>query len=115
MVPRLDPRAEESTIYRKPRAFISKKGEAILIRTLDEKTCQGLIAMYLAFQPRNSFQGLPPVLDAACTQWVQHMIGHGINIVALSFGEGVVGHAALFPMDHEVCEMFVVVSPPFQN
>jgi CBS domain-containing protein len=115
MVPRLDPRAEESTIYRKPRAFITKKGEAILIRTLDEKACQGLIAMYLAFQPRNSFQGLPPVMDEACTKWVQHMIGNGINIVALSFGDGVAGHAALFPMDNEVCEMFVVVSPPFQN
>ena len=115
MVPRLDPRAEESTIYRKPRAFISKKGEAILIRLLDDKTCQGLLVMYLAFQPRNSFQGLPPVSDEACTKWVQHMIGNGINIAALSFGDGVVGHAALFPMDNEVCEMFVVVSPPFQN
>ena len=115
MVPRLDPRAEESTLYRKPRAFISKKGEAILIRMLDEKICQSMIAMYLAFQPRNSFQGLPPVTDEACTKWVQHMIGNGINIVALSFGDGAVGHAALFPMDNEVCEMFVVVSPPFQN
>ena len=112
---RLNPRAEESTIYRKPRAFITKKGEAILIRTLDEKSWQGLIAMYLAFQPRYSFQGLPPITDEACTKWVQHMIGNGINLVALSFGEGVVGHAALFPMDNEVCEMFVVVSPPFQN
>jgi CBS domain-containing protein len=115
MIPRLDPRAEESTLYRKPRAFITKKGEAILIRMLDEKTCQGLISMYMAFRPRNSFQGLPPMADSACTQWVQHMIGNGINIAALSFGDGVVGHAALFPMDNEVCEMFVVVSPPFQN
>jgi CBS domain-containing protein len=115
MVPRLDPRAEESTIYRKPRAFISKNGDAILIRTLDEKSCHGLIDMYLAFQPRNSFQGLPPVTDEACTQWVHRMIGNGINIVALSFGDGAVGHAALFPIDNEVCEMFVLVSPPFQN
>lgn len=110
-----DPKAEESTIYRKPRAFITKKGDAILIRSLDEKICQGLIGMYLAFQPRNSFQGLPPVTDAACTKWVEHMIENGINIVALSFGEGVVGHAALFPMDKQVCEMLVVVSPQFQN
>ncbi|MHB1034886.1 MAG: GNAT family N-acetyltransferase [Pirellulales bacterium] len=111
----MDPRAEGSTIYRKPRAFITKKGEAILIRTLDEKTCQGLSAMYLAFQPRNSFQGLPPITDTACSKWVDHMIGNGINMVALSFGDGVVGHAALFPIDDEVCEFLVVVSPPFQN
>jgi CBS domain-containing protein len=115
MVPRFDPRAEESTIYRKPRAFITKKGDAILIRTLDEKACQGLIDMYLTFKPRNSFQGLPPITDEACLKWAQHMIGNGINIVALSFGDGVVGHTALFPIDNEVCELFVVVSPAFQN
>jgi CBS domain-containing protein len=115
MIPRLDPRTEEATIYRKPRAFISKKGEAILISMLDEKTCQGLIDMYLAFQPKNSFQRLPPVLDTACIKWVQHMIGNGINLVGLSFGDGVIGHVALFPMDNEVCELFLVVSPPFQN
>jgi CBS domain-containing protein len=115
VTPRSDPRAEGATIYRKPRALISKKGDAILIRTLDEKTCEGLIAMYLAFEPKNSFQGLPPINPAACTKWVQHMIGNGINIVALSFGEGVVGHAALFPINDEVCEMLVVVSPGAQN
>jgi CBS domain-containing protein len=112
---RIDPRAEDATIYRKPRALITKKGEAVLIRTLDDKTCQGLITMYLGYEPRNSFQGLPPVTDAACTKWVQHMIGYGINIVALSFGDGVVGHAALFPISDEKCEMMVVVSPPHQN
>jgi CBS domain-containing protein/RimJ/RimL family protein N-acetyltransferase len=115
MAYRIDPRAEDATIYRKPRALITRKGEAVLIRTLDEKTCQGLIAMYLAYEPRNSFQGLPPLTDAACTQWVQHMIGNGINIVALSFGDGVVGHAGLFPINDEKCEFMVVVSPPHQN
>ncbi|MCR4412188.1 MAG: GNAT family N-acetyltransferase [Thermoguttaceae bacterium] len=115
MEPRPDPRAEGSTFHCLPQAAITKTGEAILIRTLDDKTCQGLIDMYLAYQPRNSFQGLPPVSDAACVQWVQHMIGHGINLVALSFGEGAVGHAALFPIDDQRCEFLVVVAPRFQN
>jgi len=115
MEPRMDPRAENSTIRRLPQAFITKKGEAVLIQMLDSKACQGLVEMYLAYQPRNSFQGLPPALDAACTKWVHHMIGNGINLVALSFGEGVVGHAALFPMEDEVCEMLLVVSREFQN
>lgn len=115
MVPRMDPRAEGSTIHRLPQAFITKKGEAILIRTLDERTCDGLLKMYLDFQPRNSFQGLPPITDKACTAWVHHMIGNGINLVALSFAEGVAGHTALFPINDEVCEMLVVVSPRLQN
>lgn len=115
MVPRMDPRAEGSTIHRLPQAFINKKGDAILIGTLSEKTCDGLIQMYFAYQPRGSFQGLPPIADAACMKWVQQMINTGINLVALSFGEGVVGHSALFPINDEVCELLVVVSPPFQN
>jgi CBS domain-containing protein/GNAT superfamily N-acetyltransferase len=71
--------------------------------------------MYLAYQPRNSFQGLPPLDDAACKAWVNHMIGEGINLVALSFSKGVVGHTALFPVDDRVCEFLVVVCPELQN
>jgi CBS domain-containing protein/GNAT superfamily N-acetyltransferase len=111
----MDPRVEGSTIARLPQAFITRKGEAVLIKTLDEKTCPGLMHMYLTFQPRGSFQGLPPLTDAACAKWVRYMIQSGINLVALSFGEGVVGHCALFPIDEQVCETLVVVHPPFQN
>jgi CBS domain-containing protein/RimJ/RimL family protein N-acetyltransferase len=115
MPPRIDIRAEGSTIHRLPQAFVSKLGEAILIRTLDDALCQGLIDMYLAYQPRNSFQGLPPIRDDACAAWVKHMISHGVSLVALSYQAGVVGHVALFPMSEEVCELLVVVSPAHQN
>ena len=115
MDPCIDAVVKETTIHRKPRAVITKRGDAVLIRIMDEKTSQGLIDMYLAFQPRNSFQGLPPLTDAACISWAQHMIQTGINLVALSFGEGVAGHAALFPINEQCCEMLVAVSPPFQN
>ena len=106
---------EESTIYSYPHGFISKKGDPLLVTTLDDKRAEWLVEMYLAYEPRNSFQGLPPVGDAACKSWVQHMIGHGINLVALSFGAGVVGHVALFPINDLKCEMLVVVSPAEQN
>jgi CBS domain-containing protein/GNAT superfamily N-acetyltransferase len=108
-------RVEDSTIYSYPHAFISRKGEPILVTTLDDKRCQRLIEMYLAYEPKGSFQGLPPMKEEACLKWVQHMIGNGINLVALSFGEGVAGHVALFPADDKLCEMLVVVSPPLQN
>jgi len=113
--PRLDLRAEGSTLRRLPHAFVNKQGEAILVRTLDEKTVAGLTSMYLAYEPRNSFQGLPPFKTEACLKWVQDMVANGINLVALSFGEGVVGHVALFPFDDQVCELLVVVAPAFQN
>jgi CBS domain-containing protein/RimJ/RimL family protein N-acetyltransferase len=115
MQPRLDTRAQGSTLHRLPQAFIDKKGEAIVIKTLDERLCQGLIDMYLAYEPRNSFQGLPPVIDEACRKWVQHIIGNGVNLVAVALGGGVVGHVALFDMDNQRCELLVVVAPQSQN
>jgi CBS domain-containing protein len=106
---------QESTIYSFPHAFINRKGEPILVTTLNDQRCGQLIDMYLAYEPRNSFQGLPPIQDSACRGWVQHMIGHGVNLVALSFAEGVVGHVAVFPINDRTCELLVVVSPPLQN
>lgn len=115
MGPRLDIRGKDSTISHLPQAFINKRGEAIVSQMLDEKTCEGLIKMYLDYQPRNSFQGLPPITDQACVQWVQHMIGNGVNLIAVSYLEGVVGHGALFPVNDQICELLVVVAPSFQN
>ena len=111
----MDPRAGGATIHSLPQAFINKRGEAILANLLDDKFSQRLVDMYLAFEPRNSFQGLPPISDAACVSWVRHMIDTGINLIALSFEAGLVGHSALFPVNDRVCELLAVVSPPFQN
>ena len=105
----------EESLHSLPRAFINKQGEAILVHLLDANVTPRLVEMYLAFQPRNSFQGLPPIKDAACVKWVEQMAQNATNLVALSFEKGVVGHAALFPMKDSACEFLVVVSPPFQN
>ena len=104
-----------TTIHNSPHAFTNNKGDPILITTLDESRHQQLIDMYLAYESRNSFGGLPPIRDEVCVQWVEKMVATGINLVALSFDEDVVGHAALFPIDERMCEILVVVSPPNQK
>jgi CBS domain-containing protein len=43
------------------------------------------------------------------------MIATGINLVALSFEHGVVGHVAVFPIDDLACELLIVVAPASQN
>ncbi len=106
---------EACTIHRSPHAFINKRDEAILVKPLSERRHEKLIEMYLAYEPKNSFGGLPPVKDDVCVEWVRGMIGTGVNLVALSFKDGIVGHAALFPINERACEMLVVVSPAYQN
>ena len=104
-----------TTIHNFPHAFINKKAEAILIRTLEAKQHRQLTEMYLAYEPRSSFAGLPPIADEACVRWVEEMIENAVNLLAVSFEEGVTGHAALFPIDEQDCEVLVVVSPHHQK
>jgi len=108
------PPADTRPIRSLPRGFRNRRGEAIRLELLAEGMHRRLVEMYLAYQPRNSFQGLPPIRDEVCTQWVEGMIRDGVNIVALCRRE-VVGHVAVFPVNERKCEMLVVVAPGFQE
>ncbi len=108
-------RLENCSLAHHPHAFISKLNEPIVIEPLHEKHNEQLVQMYLAFEPKASFSGLPPADAAACRAWVDNMISRGGNLVALAFDRGVVGHAGLFPVDADTCEMLIVVAPSYQN
>lgn len=117
-----------------PRKFQGKNGVAVALDRLPNGAGQRLIDMYLAYRPRNSFQGLPPIKDEVCIRWVRDMLANGIHLVAAPIADSesaknragetpaigntepaVIGHAALFPVDTQKCEMLVVVCPSFQN
>ena len=121
----------ESPRGRLPRRFLSKNGGSIGLERLPAEGGARLIEMYLAFQPRGSFQGLPPLKDAVCVKWVREMLATGIHAVATGRTTGtdpssptpqsvpppagLVGHAGLFPINPQKCEMLVVVCPSYQN
>jgi RimJ/RimL family protein N-acetyltransferase len=104
-----------STVRTLPRSFTSRSGEPVRLGLLANDAHERLVGMYLAFQPRNSFQGLPPIRDEVCVRWVRQMIDTGINLVAESHRGETVGHAAIFPVNRQKCEMLVVVCPGCQN
>jgi diamine N-acetyltransferase len=98
-----------------PRRIIGKNGATLRLQRLPVAAHQRLVDMYLAFQPRNCFQGLPPLKDAVCIRWVEEMLRTGINVIAHDEQQGIVGHTALFPINPQKCEMLVVVCPGYQN
>jgi RimJ/RimL family protein N-acetyltransferase len=98
-----------------PRTAAAKNGLPVEMRLLPVDAAPRLIEMYLSYQPRNSFQGLPPIKDAVCVNWVREMLRTGIHVIALADRVSIVGHTALFPINQEKCEMLVVVYPAFQN
>jgi RimJ/RimL family protein N-acetyltransferase len=111
----MDPQAAALCIEGFPRDFLAKSGQALRLELLGTDYYRRLVETYLAFEPRNSFQGLPPLKDEICVQWVEGMITTGINLIALSAEAGIVGHTAVFPINERKCEMLVVVWPRFQN
>ncbi len=98
-----------------PRDFPAKNRQSMRLQMLEASEHRQFVEAYLAFQPRNSFQGLPPLKDEVCEKWAREMIATGVNLVAVSSAAGIVGHSALFPIDDRKCEMLVVVWPRFQN
>jgi RimJ/RimL family protein N-acetyltransferase len=111
----MDLAAARSAIKSLPRAFFSKDGRLLRLEILTENVHRQFLETYLGFQPRNSFQGLPPLKDEVCAKWVRQMIATGINVVARTSDTSIVGHTALFPIDQRKCEMLVVVWPGYQN
>ena len=121
----------ESPRGRLPRRFLCKNGVSIGLERLPAEGGSRLVEMYLAYQPRGSFQGLPPLKDAVCVKWVREMLATGVHVVAASRTKGtgpssptpesvppaagLVGHAGLFPINPQKCEMLVVVCPNYQN
>jgi len=97
----MSPKAEESTIRNYSHIFVDRKKGTILIKKLDDSMHQALIEKYLAYQPRDSFEGLPPIEDEACVKWVWKMIRDGTNLVALASEGDIVGHAAIFFIDRQ--------------
>jgi RimJ/RimL family protein N-acetyltransferase len=98
-----------------PRMIAAKSGLPVELRVLPTADEGRLIEMYLAFQPRNCFQGLPPIKDAVCVRWVEEILQTGLHLVGLSGDASIIGHSALFPINAIKCEMLVVVCPGFQN
>jgi RimJ/RimL family protein N-acetyltransferase len=103
------------SLCRLPRHFSAKDGRRFRLDLLEAASIGRFVETYLAFQPRNSFQGLPPLRDEICVKWVEEMIRSGVNLIASSLLEGIVGHTAMFPINDRKCELLVVVWPRFQN
>jgi CBS domain-containing protein len=100
---------EQTTIHRRPYAFIDKRGDAVVIKPLRASRHGQVVRMYLEFAARDQFSGLPPLRPEERIRWVEGMIRDGLGLVAVSFDAGVIGHGALFPIDARTCEMLVAL------
>ena len=109
------PDIKNTSIYRAPPAFLDRGGNPIMLRADVPELLDNLTHMYLSYQPRGMFSGLPPVADSACIKWVKEITETSVGLMAMSFEHKVVGHAALFPIGDGTCELLIVVVPQKQH
>ncbi|MCG3146941.1 MAG: hypothetical protein PCFJNLEI_00376 [Verrucomicrobiae bacterium] len=53
--------------------------------------------MYLSFEPKGEFQGLPPVTPELTREWLRKLVLDNATQFVLEIGERVIGHSMLCP------------------
>lgn len=109
------PDSQNPTLELCSHTFFDKRGQPLVISELAQTWHQPLIEMYRRCFPKDSFEGLPPIREDACIRWVEGMIRNGTNLVAVAGQGTIAGHAALFPINAQTCEMLLAVCPQFHN
>jgi len=98
-----------------PYSFVDRRGRPILFRPATADEHERILKMHRDFEPKESYQGLPPANPQKLTEWVRAMMEDGFNLVGLSFDDEVVCHGCIFAIDDQRSEFNVAVSPPFQS
>lgn len=84
-----------------PRSFEDREGRRIDIHGFGERDAnaeyEALVEMYVAFDPADRAQGIPPTGEPAIRNWLDRiLIDDAVNVVAWH-SETAVGHATLVP------------------
>jgi CBS domain-containing protein/RimJ/RimL family protein N-acetyltransferase len=98
-----------------PHAYIDRKRRPILFRKVTKKDYETILKMYRDFEPKESYQGLPPAEDERLQAWVKSMLENGFNIVGISFDHEAICHGAIFDIDGCRSDFILAVAPRYQN
>lgn len=102
-----------------PRRFIDDEGREIEVREygtyrrVDDR--EALVAMYLAFNPQDRAQGIPPVGEEPIRRWLDVLLAEEcLNVVAWH-EDRAIGHASLVPDSPDDFELAIFVLRAYQN
>jgi diamine N-acetyltransferase len=95
--------------------FLDKKGMLFDVRSCCCSDMQGLCLMYDGFNPKGRFQGVPPVEQTACREWIGNLVHRGRGFLALR-GDRVIGHLVIIPdLDRMEGEYLIFVDQRERN
>lgn len=79
-----------------PRSFADREDREIRIDAIDESHLDAVAEMYVAFDPADRAQGIPPAGEERVYDWLDAIFEDGLNVAAFH-GDDVAGHATLVP------------------
>jgi len=107
---------EPADSFPRPPATLSDRDDRdVELRTGSADDHEPLVEMYLAFDPEDRAQGIPPVREESIRTWIDTLLDEEcLNIVATHDGDHV-GHATLVPDDGESYELAIFVLGEYQG
>lgn len=98
-----------------PLAFTDHDGREIEVRAYDgtEREHEALVEMYVAFDPADRAQGIPPTEERRIRSWIDEILDTGLNVVAWD-GDTAAGHATLVPQG-DAYELAIFVLQAYQE
>jgi ribosomal protein S18 acetylase RimI-like enzyme len=99
---------------RPPIAFTDAHDRDIEVDAYTDAEREALREMYVAFDPADRAQGIPPASEDAIDDWLDTILDGGYDVVA-THGEACVGHATLVPDGDDACELAIFVLDTHQQ
>jgi len=99
-----------------PLSFEDREGREIEIRPYHgtDEGFEALVSMYVAFDPTDRAQGIPPGNERRIRSWLDGLVGTGgLNVIAWD-DDTVAGHATLVP-DDDTHELAIFVLQAYQE
>ena len=97
-----------------PKTFEDAAGREIRVERYDGEF-NALVEMYLAFNPEDRAQGIPPTGESRVSRWLDGLLSDDcINVVAWHDGRAI-GHATLVPDVEDASELAIFVLREYQE
>ncbi|WP_324665559.1 GNAT family N-acetyltransferase [Haloarcula sediminis] len=100
---------------RPPRTVTDREGRDVEIVAADAADRESILEMYVAFDPADRAQGIPPSREEAIEDWLDTILSEDTLNVAAVHEDSVAGHATLVPDSHGEYELAIFVLQSFQG
>jgi RimJ/RimL family protein N-acetyltransferase len=98
-----------------PKTFEDRAGRVIDVYTYSDDDFDPLVEMYVAFDPQDRAQGIPPTSEERIKSWLNNILTEDtVNVIAQT-DDRIVGHATLVPDGEHEYELAIFVLDEYQE